>query len=272
MQPLLSIIVPIYNKQEYLKECIESVIEQTYRPVELILIDDCSKDSSREIVNKYVEKFFWVKGIFLDKNVGVSCARNIGANVANGDYITFLDADDFYYNPMKLQNEMNILLNERGCKGNVVAFSKLIAVDVKKNILWEYKTKAVFTGKKLKTAILSNAKVQIPRDYCFEKKVFIEAGRYDGNMSLYEDYELLLRMSSICTFLCTNQIGTAYRLTEKGLSSVDSRRHKQVLNSLRKKYCKDYAFGEQIYIYLNVIKGYIIQFIKKIIKIILKRI
>ena len=90
----ISIIVPIYNSEKYIKRCIESIINQTFTELEIILIDDGSNDKSGEICDKYKEldDRIIVKHI---QNSGVSTARNIGIDLATGDYITFIDSDDY---------------------------------------------------------------------------------------------------------------------------------------------------------------------------------
>lgn len=90
---LISVIIPIYNIEKYLGECLDSIIKQSYIPDEVILIDDGSTDNSGEICNNYVNKYSCFKVIHR-KNRGVSSARNLGINIAKGDYILFVDGDD----------------------------------------------------------------------------------------------------------------------------------------------------------------------------------
>ncbi|MDW2799766.1 glycosyltransferase [Clostridium boliviensis] len=91
---LLSIIVPIYNVEDYLKKCIESVLEQDISNYELMLIDDCSTDYSLSIAKQY-ENMNNVRIIEKKKNSGLSETRNIGLKEAKGEYILFLDSDDY---------------------------------------------------------------------------------------------------------------------------------------------------------------------------------
>lgn len=89
-----SIIVPIYNVSKYLRECIESVINQTYQNYELILVNDGSKDNSLEICNEYAYKFNKIT-IINKENGGLTSARKAGCEIARGDYVICLDGDDF---------------------------------------------------------------------------------------------------------------------------------------------------------------------------------
>lgn len=92
----ISFIVPIYNVEPYLARCVDSLLNQTYENVEIILVDDCSPDNSRSIMEAYSEKDSRVKCIFQPENMGVSAARNKGLEAATGDWIAFCDGDDWY--------------------------------------------------------------------------------------------------------------------------------------------------------------------------------
>ncbi len=94
MKHLISVIIPIYNSEEYLVDCIESVLGQTYVDFELILVDDGSTDASSAICDEYAAKDGRIKVIHKD-NGGVSSARNCGMEIAGGKYIAFVDSDDW---------------------------------------------------------------------------------------------------------------------------------------------------------------------------------
>ena len=92
--PLISIIVPIYNIAEYASECIQSLINQTYKNIEIILVDDGSTDHSPVICDEFAEQDERIKVIH-KRNGGLSDARNAGLDVATGEYIGFVDGDDW---------------------------------------------------------------------------------------------------------------------------------------------------------------------------------
>ena len=94
MEILISVIIPVYNVEQYLRQCIDSVINQTYKNLEIILVDDGSTDNSGKICDEYALKDKRIKTIH-KKNGGVSSARNIGLDIAKGDYIGFVDSDDY---------------------------------------------------------------------------------------------------------------------------------------------------------------------------------
>lgn len=109
MKPLISIIVPIYKVEKYLKRCIESIIAQTYQNIEIILVDDGSPDNCGKICDLYKKKDKRIKVIH-KKNGGLSDARNSGIRIAKGEYIGFVDSDDFIKADM-YENMLNAVLN-----------------------------------------------------------------------------------------------------------------------------------------------------------------
>lgn len=94
MQPLISVIVPCYNVEEYLPKCVESILNQTYRNLEILLVDDGSPDRSGEICDEYAVKDTRIKVIHKE-NGGLSDARNVALDVMKGEYVTFIDSDDY---------------------------------------------------------------------------------------------------------------------------------------------------------------------------------
>ena len=90
----ISIIIPVYNAENYLSSCINSILKQTYYNWEIIIVDDGSTDNSKSIYTKFAEEDKRIK-FFYQKNKGVSAARNLGIEMAKGDYIVFVDADDW---------------------------------------------------------------------------------------------------------------------------------------------------------------------------------
>lgn len=103
----ISVIVPVYNVEKYLPHCIDSILAQTFTDFEVLLIDDGSTDNSGKICDEYAVKDSRIR-VFHKKNGGVSSARNLGLEEAKGDYVIFLDSDDYYTD----KNCLNILYNE----------------------------------------------------------------------------------------------------------------------------------------------------------------
>lgn len=93
--PKVSVIIPVYNTEDYLRKCLDSVCNQTLSDIEIICINDCSTDSSLEILKEYSSNDNRIKLINFDKNKGAAVARNTGIDIAQGEYIGFIDSDDF---------------------------------------------------------------------------------------------------------------------------------------------------------------------------------
>lgn len=111
MKRYLSVIVPVYNVEDYLHKCIDSIINQTFTELEIILVNDGSTDGSPQICDEYAKKDLRIKVIH-QRNAGVSVARNNGINAATGDYITFVDSDDWLECTM-YENMCNITKSEQ---------------------------------------------------------------------------------------------------------------------------------------------------------------
>ena len=94
MEKLISIVLPIYNVEKYIEKCMDSVLNQTYKNIEVILVDDGSPDRCPKICEEYAKKDNRIKVVHKE-NGGLSDARNAGIKVANGEYITFIDSDDY---------------------------------------------------------------------------------------------------------------------------------------------------------------------------------
>ncbi|RDY25019.1 glycosyltransferase family 2 protein [Romboutsia maritimum] len=105
---LVSVIVPVHNAEAYLKDTVDSILKQTYKNIEIILVDDASKDSSRQMIREYQELDERIKSVLLDDNVGVANARNRGIEKATGQYIAFLDSDDIWLST-KLDEQINFM-------------------------------------------------------------------------------------------------------------------------------------------------------------------
>lgn len=110
---LVSIIMPMYNSEKYLRESIESVLAQTYSNWELLIIDDFSKDQSLSIAKSYVEKDPRIRLLSNDRRIGMpSAPRNVGVQAAKGRYISFLDSDDVWF-PQKLEQQVALFADNR---------------------------------------------------------------------------------------------------------------------------------------------------------------
>ena len=95
MKSKISVIIPVYNAEKFIAKCLDSIINQTFRDIEIICVDDCSSDNSKRILQEYALKDSRIKTIFFDKNKKQGAARNAALDIANGKYVTFVDSDDY---------------------------------------------------------------------------------------------------------------------------------------------------------------------------------
>ena len=107
MSTKVDIILPNYNKEMYLEETVNSVIKQTYDDWKLFIIDDCSTDNSKKIIEKY-SSHKKINTIYLKKNMGVAFSRNLGMRTSNSKYISFIDSDDLW-SDNKLKDQINFM-------------------------------------------------------------------------------------------------------------------------------------------------------------------
>tara|TARA_Y100000385_G_scaffold291066_1_gene367013 strand:+ start:7173 stop:7916 length:744 start_codon:yes stop_codon:yes gene_type:complete len=110
LNPLVSIITPVYNAEKYISSCIQSVLDQEYTDWEMILVNDCSVDNSMTNIKVFCQSDERIKLINLDTNSGAAIARNKGIEMAVGKYVAFLDVDDIWL-PFKLTEQVNFLEN-----------------------------------------------------------------------------------------------------------------------------------------------------------------
>lgn len=182
--PKLSVIVPVYNVEKYLNQCIDSILEQTFSDFELIIVNDGSTDRSGEICDKYAQADIRVRVIHTE-NRGVVDARRTGVNYAHGEYATFVDSDDWidpdtYYNIMsqieKHNADMGIfaMITEkstpsiiRNCLGEGVFSKEMLQKAIYPKMLFDYSLNqsgiiASLCNKVIKREILQQAIVSIP--------------------------------------------------------------------------------------------------------------
>lgn len=112
MKPLISVIIPTFNNDNYIKETINSVLNQTYTELEIIIIDDGSTDLTREIVNSFDDKR--IKYLFIENSGGPARPRNVGIQKATGKYIAFLDSDDIWLSD-KIERQLAIFESDNSC-------------------------------------------------------------------------------------------------------------------------------------------------------------
>jgi glycosyltransferase involved in cell wall biosynthesis len=220
---LISVIINCHNGEKFLKECIESVISQTYKNWELIFWDNCSNDSSAKIFNDFEDSRF--KYYYNETKVSLSKARNLAAEIATGEWIAFLDSDDYWYKD-KLKNQINIIKN--AIKEPSFVYSKSIIKNssLKYNNSWSKNIlnsssslsfKNMPQGKIFSKLLFENF---IPLSTALiSKKKYFSKGPINESLNQAEDYDLFLKLSIDEIVLYSDIPQTIYRIHDNNLSS-----------------------------------------------------
>lgn len=184
MQPILTIIIPTYNRGDFLKEAIESVLSQTFADYELIVVDDGSSDHTEDVVREFPN----IRYVACSENSGVSHARNVGIKLARGKYTCFLDSDDLWVKN-KLEVQIRWMEAHSGCQ---VCYTDEIWIrkGVRVNPMNKHrKYSGDIFAQSLPLCIVS------PSSVLMRSSLFDEVGLFDEGLPACEDYDLWLRIS-----------------------------------------------------------------------------
>jgi len=214
---LVSVIIPVYNGEKYIGEAIDSILNQTFRDFELLIINDCSTDKTVSVINKYRDKR--IKLINNDKNLGLAGARNVGIDNAKGKYIAWLDSDDISLNT-RLEKQINLLENNPSF-GLCGTWVKTIGSTQQ---VWKCLTQSEL----IKSTMLFNN--------CFAtssvmlRKEILTKNRYlfDLDYPTAEDYDLWEKISHHCEVTNIPEVLTYYRVHTLQTTFSEEARKKQL--------------------------------------------
>lgn len=233
--PLISVIIPVYGVEKYIAQCLESVINQTYNNLEIIIINDGTKDRSAEIAKEYAKKDSRVR-VYDFENSGASAARNRGIKLAKGEYIAFLDSDDWIEGQMyeKLVNEAiksNADIVKCGFKSNKEKVGVLNKIERSGNqnidlffngILWVVLWNAIYKADIVKKVIFPENVRCFEDNYASALYLFLSK-----KVSTIDSYEYNYR---------DNAVGISKKVDDKAFDRI------LVMNQLREKL---YEYGYQ---------------------------
>jgi Glycosyltransferases involved in cell wall biogenesis len=243
MNELISIIVPVYNAAPYLKRCIESIIHQTYQKIQVILIDDGSSDDSLKICENFAERTPNVQ-VISQENKGVSAARNLGIKRADGDYIIFVDSDDYVDSGMcscllqamqKHGSDIVISGISYFCNENQIAAQSLPCNEMSENIETFHLT---FNN------LFEKGLINSPVNKIYKKSLITKL--FNEQISLGEDLLFNLDYLENCKKLTSlPKSFYNYRISQK--NTLSSQYRKDGFEIALKQYQYAYAFGFQIW-------------------------
>lgn len=249
----ISIILPTYNREKFISNTIKSCLQQTYNPIEIIVIDDCSTDNTKEVIKDF--KDIRIKYIKLLTHKGASYSRNIGIKKAKGSYITFIDSDDvFLPEKLKIQFQNLIKINSD------LDFCKIKRIEgvQKQDVVPNSRQIKVIKNGNIYNELLSNGNF-ISTQAILVKKKYIKKYLFDENIPRLQDYELLLRMLPSIKVSFTNQILVNSYLQNNSISYSNS----NLINAIKLLLNKNYSLNlqqKQIFSkYLNKILNIVIQ-------------
>lgn len=238
-QPLVSIILPTYNREQYIRKAIDSVLDQTYRNFELIIINDGSTDETTEIVSEFSKKDLRVRIITNKVNLGLVKTLNRGIRDALGKYIARLDDDDFWCDKRKLEKQVDFL--EKNIEYALVG-GGVIRIDKEGKEIVRYLLPEN-DGNIRKIILVDNAFAH--STVLFRKDIWEKTGGYDKGFDGLEDRDLWLKIGRLNKFYNFQEFFVYYLVHEHdnpGYVARNYGRRRQVkLNiKLRKKYRNDY--------------------------------
>lgn len=190
----VTILIPIYNGDKYLREAIDSALNQTYKNIEVIVINDGSTDNTDKLVKRYGKKVKYYK----KKNGGVSTALNLGLSKSTGDYIAWLPHDDIY-TPNKIEVQMNYLTENDLLNEKVITYTDFEAIDSKSKHLWYEEKDHNELVKKPEYGLLRGGINGIT--LLIPKKAFKDHGTFDEKLRCVQDYDLWFKMMKTYKFV-----------------------------------------------------------------------
>ncbi len=231
-QPLISVVIPVYNGERTISEAVRSVLDQTFRDYELLVINDGSQDSTMDILAKIDDPRL---SVFTYSNAGLSASRNRGIKLARADYISFLDADDLW-TPDKLQAQFGALQKDPEA---AVCYSWTDFIDESGKRLG-YGIHATYNGNVF-LALLNFYFVGSGSNALIRKAAFDAVGQFDDSLKAMEDWDLFFRLAAKYHFVAVARPQILYRIVPGSLSANVLRVEQEMLKVVERAYAQEPA-------------------------------
>ena len=208
---LVSVVIPTYNSSQFLTDAIESVLVQTFKDFEILVIDDGSTDDTKRVI---IEKFGGVSQVsyIYKENGGVSSARNFGIEKAKGKYIAFLDADDAWI-PEKLEKQISALEKNPEIKA---CYSSFFLCDKYLNLVGVNQSERKADA--LSDLLFIGNVVATPSTVIAERELFQQVGGFDTELSQCADWEMWIRLATQTEFIYIDEPLLKYRQHDSNMS------------------------------------------------------
>lgn len=184
--PLVSVLIPTYNSEKYIKDTLKSILNQTYVNLEIVVIDDASTDSTVEIVKKYKDKR--IKLYVNEKNLGISENMNKAIKLSKGKYLAIMDADDWSY-PYRIEQQVKLMENNP----KVVLCSGYMDI-CDENLNFRNTRTYPITDKDIRRAIVKYDPISHPASM-WRMSELLKTSLYNKNFPICRDYDLVVRIS-----------------------------------------------------------------------------
>ena len=233
--PKISVIIPAYNSEKTIKYTIQSVLNQTFSDLELIIINDGSQDSTIEVIAEIEDSRIKV---FSYPNAGGNVSRNRGLHLAVGEFVSFLDADDLW-TPDKLHSQLKALQENITAK---VAYSWTDYIDENGEF--------ILSGKRLNLNgnvygnLLLNNFLENGSNPLICRTSLIKLGGFDESLSAAQDWDMWLRLASQFDFVCVPSVQILYRISANSVSSNLVRQENSCLQVLERAYKESSYLGD----------------------------
>lgn len=226
---LVTVIIPTYNSAQYLSAAVESVLQQTFKDFELLIIDDGSKDNTSELAKTFSDKVRYI----YQENAGVSEARNHGIKVSKGKYVAFLDADDTWL-PTKLEKQIDALRNNSEYK---FCFSDFVGVN--QNLQPIEMKRGRLVDSAIKDLLLRGNVVGSICTVLCERELFDKVGGFDPKLSQCADWDMWIRIATLTDFLFIDEQLVTYRQHDSNMSRNAILLEQDSLSVLEKGFSMD---------------------------------
>lgn len=213
---LVSVVIPVFNGEKYLEECIKSVLWQSYKNIDVFIVNDASTDRTECIANELAANYENIHVLTLQDNVGPGAARNIGIEKSTGELVAFIDSDDVWH-PDKISKQVALLSTHAGdCE---VCYCQIGRVDEGGMEIFYGKSIGP-TGSVLDRLIKENI-THCGSTILATKESLNSVGGFDESREIIgsEDWDIAIRLSVVTEFLCVQEKSTAYRKRAEGLHS-----------------------------------------------------
>jgi len=238
--PEVSIVIPTYNRANFLEKAVQSVLNQTFKDFELIIVDDGSVDNTKEVIKQYVEKDPRVKYFYQKNSGGTSVPRNVGIENSKGSYLAFLDSDDQWL-PEKLEKQVLFFKNTKDKQLGFLDCGALVINASDESIIAKYKLPYSYRGN-IFEKILKNNFILTPSGIFIKRIVLETIGKFDEDFKMLTDWDLYLRISKNYNFDFINESLFKYYVHKENITKTLDRKEiiKDVIN-LFEKHKNDYS-------------------------------